>query len=95
MKTFKSYNPDQVFLLPSALRDSLPAEFAWRENRLGKIRGARAALEQAAKARATEATVDSWAQIIVAAAEWVLICLTHNLLKLFRAGVCLQAGCAA
>jgi transposase len=27
--------------------------------------------------------------------EWLLICLTHNLLKLFRAGVCLQAGCAA
>ena len=26
------------------------------------------------------------------AAEWLLICLTHNLLKLFRAGVCLQPG---
>jgi len=25
------------------------------------------------------------------AAEWQLICLTHNLLKLFRATVCVQA----
>jgi hypothetical protein len=25
-------------------------------------------------------------------AEWQIICLTHNLLKLFRAGVCPQAA---
>ena len=79
---FKSYNPDQLFLLPPDMKDWLPKDLRFKESRLKRIEEAKRALEEETR----RFRQFSFRGLDHCQAEWDLVCLTHNLLKLFRHG---------